>query len=50
MDGYIYNWNVVWQSMPELRQGLIITLQISIVGMALAIAFGLIFATGRLSQ
>ena len=50
MNSYIYNWDVVWESLPELRQGLIITLQISIVGMALAIAFGLVFATGRLSQ
>lgn len=50
MDGYIYNWNVVWDSLPELQQGLIITLQISIVGMALAIIFGLIFAMGRMSN
>lgn len=50
MDGYIYNWNVVWDSLPELRQGLIITLQISIVGMALAIIFGLTFAMGRMSD
>ncbi len=50
MNGYIYNWNVVWDSLPELRQGLIITLQISLVGMSLAVAFGLIFASGRLSQ
>jgi His/Glu/Gln/Arg/opine family amino acid ABC transporter permease subunit len=50
MDGYQYNWNVVWESLPELRQGLIITLQVSIVGMSLAIVFGLLCAIGRLSQ
>lgn len=50
MNNYQYNWSVVWESLPELRQGLIITLQVSLVGMAIAIAFGLIFATGRLSQ
>lgn len=50
MNSYQYNWSVVWDSLPELRQGLIITLQISLVGMAIALAFGLIFATGRLSQ
>ena len=50
MDGYQYNWDVVWQSLPELRQGLIITLQVSIVGMALAVVFGLLCAIGRLSQ
>jgi His/Glu/Gln/Arg/opine family amino acid ABC transporter permease subunit len=50
VDGYQYNWSVVWQSIPELRQGLIITLQVSIMGMALAIIFGLIFATGKLSN
>lgn len=49
MDSYQYNWSVVWQSLPELRQGLIITLQVSIMGMALAVIFGLIFATGKLS-
>ncbi|MGA1416659.1 MAG: amino acid ABC transporter permease [Candidatus Nanopelagicaceae bacterium] len=50
MDGYQYNWSVVWESLPELRQGLIITLQVSIVGMSLAIVFGLLCAIGRLSQ
>ncbi len=50
MNSYQYNWSVVWDSLPELRQGLIITLQISLVGMAIALAFGLIFASGRLSQ
>lgn len=50
MDGYQYNWDVVWQSLPELRQGLIITLQVSIVGMALAVVFGLLCAIARLSQ
>jgi His/Glu/Gln/Arg/opine family amino acid ABC transporter permease subunit len=50
MDGYQYNWSVVWESLPELRQGLIITLQVSIVGMSLAIVIGLLCAIGRLSQ
>jgi His/Glu/Gln/Arg/opine family amino acid ABC transporter permease subunit len=50
MDGYQYNWSVVWESLPELRQGLIITLQVSIVGMSLAIVLGLLCAIGRLSQ
>lgn len=50
MDGYQYNWSVVWQSLPELRQGLIITLQVSMVGMSLAIVFGLLAALGRMSQ
>jgi His/Glu/Gln/Arg/opine family amino acid ABC transporter permease subunit len=50
MDGYQYNWSVVWESLPELRQGLIITLQVSIVGMSLASVLGLLCAIGRLSQ
>ncbi len=50
MGTYNFNWHVVQDNLPQLMHGLVITLQISAVGMFLAILFGLFLATMRLSQ
>jgi His/Glu/Gln/Arg/opine family amino acid ABC transporter permease subunit len=49
-SGYKIDWNVINKYLPELLKGLSITLEISAVGMALALIFGLVMAVGRLSQ
>ena len=48
-NSYKIDWNVIDKYMPELLKGLSITLEISAVGMALALIFGLMMAVGRLS-
>jgi glutamine transport system permease protein len=50
MGTYNFSWRVVQDNLPQLLHGLVITLQISAVGMFLAILFGLFLATMRLSQ
>lgn len=49
MNSYKFDWNVIDKYLPELIRGLGITLEVSIVGMAIALVFGLLLAMGRLS-
>jgi len=49
-SAYKIDWNVIHKYLPELLKGLSITLEISAVGMALALIFGLILAVGRLNS
>ena len=50
MNTYDFSWSVIQNHLPELIDGLIITLEISLVGMIWAIAIGLLLAMMRLSQ
>lgn len=50
MGTYDFSWTIIQDNLPELIAGLIITLQISIAGMAFALVFGLLFALLRFSQ
>jgi His/Glu/Gln/Arg/opine family amino acid ABC transporter permease subunit len=50
MNSYKFDWNVIDKYLPELLRGLIITLEVSAVGMVLALVIGLLLATGRLSS
>jgi His/Glu/Gln/Arg/opine family amino acid ABC transporter permease subunit len=50
MNSYKFDWNVIYKYLPELLRGLLITLEVSAVGMAIALVFGLLLATGRLSE
>ncbi|MCX6430190.1 MAG: amino acid ABC transporter permease [Actinobacteria bacterium] len=50
MNSYKFDWNVIDKYFPELIRGLGITLEISLVGMAIALVFGLLLAMGRLSS
>jgi His/Glu/Gln/Arg/opine family amino acid ABC transporter permease subunit len=50
MNAYKFDWNVIVKYLPELLRGLVITLEVSAVGMAIALIFGLLLATGRLSE
>ena len=49
MGKYKFDWNVIDKYLPELLRGLLITLEISAVGMAVALIFGLLLAMGKLS-
>jgi His/Glu/Gln/Arg/opine family amino acid ABC transporter permease subunit len=49
MNDYKFDWNVIEKYFPELLSGLWITLEVSLVGMAIALVFGLLLAMGRLS-
>jgi His/Glu/Gln/Arg/opine family amino acid ABC transporter permease subunit len=50
MGKYDFSWRIIEEHLPDLIKGLIITLQISVAGMAFALLFGLFFATLRFSQ
>ena len=50
MNTYDFSWSVIHNHLPELIDGLIITLEISLVGMMWALAIGLLLAMMRLSQ
>lgn len=50
MNSYKFDWNVIDKYLPELLSGLFITLEVSAVGMVLALVIGLLLATGRLSS
>ena len=50
MGTYDFSWSLIQDNLPALIQGLIITLQISIAGMAISLVFGLFFALLRFSQ
>lgn len=50
MGTYHFAWRVVEDNLPQLLRGLVITLEISAVGMIFALLFGLILATMRMSQ
>lgn len=49
MGSYQFDWRVVREHLPELMQGLVITLQISLAGMAMALVVGLALELGRTS-
>ncbi len=49
MNSYKFDWAVIDKYLPELLKGLWITLEVSLVGMAIALIFGLLLAMGRLS-
>lgn len=50
MRSYNFDWNVIRDHWPELLGGLKITLQISLVGMALALVIGLALELSRTSH
>jgi His/Glu/Gln/Arg/opine family amino acid ABC transporter permease subunit len=50
MNTYQFSWAVIQNHLPELFNGLIITLEISFVGMIWAVIVGLVLVTMRLSQ
>lgn len=47
MFGYTFYWSIVWQRLPELAAGAVLTLQITVLSMILGTAFGVALAIGR---
>jgi polar amino acid transport system permease protein len=45
-----WDWNFVWQILPTLAQGVVITIQATLLGSALAMVVGLAFAILRRSR
>lgn len=43
----MFDWHYAWQILPLLGRGLIVTIQATVLGMALAMVLGLILALGR---
>ena len=58
MRGYIFDWQVFWQYLwpptalqdPLIRNGLIVTIVVSIIAQALGVVFGLFAALGKMSR
>ncbi|WP_127600381.1 ectoine/hydroxyectoine ABC transporter permease subunit EhuD [Nitratireductor alexandrii] len=46
----IWDWEYVWEAMPYLLQGAIVTVQATFLGFAIALVLGLVFALIRQSQ
>lgn len=46
----IFDWRYAWDIMPRLAEGLVVTLQATVLGMMLALALGLILALARRSR
>jgi His/Glu/Gln/Arg/opine family amino acid ABC transporter permease subunit len=50
LASYDYDWNIVWDNLDELWRGLLITLQLAVGGMAVALVVGLVVVSCRTSR
>ncbi|MDH3289147.1 MAG: ectoine/hydroxyectoine ABC transporter permease subunit EhuD [Betaproteobacteria bacterium] len=46
----IFDWGYVWDIAPRLAEGLVVTLQATVLGMAVALTLGLVLALARRSR
>lgn len=46
----IFDWRYAWEIMPRLAEGLVVTLQATVLGMAVALTLGLALALARRSR
>ncbi len=46
----IFDWGYVWEVAPRLAEGLLVTIQATLVGMAVALTLGLVLALARRSR
>ena len=46
----IFDWNYAWAIMPRLAQGLVVTIEATLLGMAVALSLGLVLALARRSR
>lgn len=46
----IFDWGYVWEVAPRLAEGLVVTIQATLVGMAVALTLGLVLALARRSR
>ena len=45
-----FDWQYAWRVLPELGRGLVVTIEATILGMLLAVSFGLVLALMRRSR
>jgi His/Glu/Gln/Arg/opine family amino acid ABC transporter permease subunit len=50
LASYDYDWSIVWDNLDELWRGLLITLQLAIGGMAVALVLGLVVVSCRMAR
>jgi polar amino acid transport system permease protein len=46
----VFDWRYAWEIMPRLAEGLVVTLQATVLGMAVALTLGLALALARRSR
>lgn len=49
MNTAIWDWDYAWEVMPILAEASVVTLQATLLGFALALVLGLVFAIGRMA-
>jgi polar amino acid transport system permease protein len=49
MNTTIWDWNYAWEVLPILGEASVVTLQATVMGFALALVLGLVFAVGRMA-
>ena len=47
---YDYEWDIVWDNLDELWRGLLITIQLAVGGMAVALVLGLVVVSCRMAR
>jgi His/Glu/Gln/Arg/opine family amino acid ABC transporter permease subunit len=50
LASYDYDWSIVWDNLDELWRGLLVTLQLAVGGMAVALVLGLVVVSFRMSR
>lgn len=50
IEGYIFSWGAVWRTLPELGQGLWVTIQIAVLGILFGLMIGVLGALARTSS
>ena len=46
----IFDWHYAWEILPRLAEGLLVTIQATVIGMAVALTLGLVLALARRSH
>lgn len=50
MNGFSWNWDLVWNMLPSLLEGLQVTVMLTVASTALAFVIGLVFTIIRLAE
>lgn len=50
MSGFSWDWTFTWQILPKLLEGLVVTIEVTLIGSALAFVLGLIWAVARIMR
>jgi len=50
MFNYTFHWRQAFRALPDMLQGVLVTLEIAVLSMALGVALGVLLAVARMSQ